>query len=889
MPKPTLVSPAHSKILTAAGISETVAKEAKVRTVMAPQDLPDGAKIGRFGPGLLFTLRHLGGKETLQLRFDEPPENEDGKSVRYMQETGTGTIITVLEEMEGRIKDAKHLLIVEGTKQTLCAASIASENTVVVGLQGCVGWVKDKKLHPDLKTLLEKKFTDVTVIFDADIASNPNVLSEAQKLSAAITDVGAPAPLFAQIPARDTGKDGLDDYLGALAEDQRFDALGNLLSTAVPVSEIKGETPLVAGSSLDAKGNLWEIDMERARITRRSVRVKDGEEFLGPRQEVMNAAGRIIKTECVFGADGVTPVENIYHLEVACQRANGVIDRSNTQVTETDMRTTIKWATLTGTPGGADVCVEPGDITGVCGAVIRAFSDSRGFVTTFPRVGWGYDWESNSAVYMMPGGSIGPAGVVTSTLGKPNSAQFASLEPSGLEKGDSEKVRQAVRDFLETRHLFANENHWLVSIGVVGLAFLPITPAAAVGFFGGPASGKTMIAQGLSSALHPKWAPGGAPMATFASTEAAFDLIASGATSTFLHVDDLTPERSPRARDRMNQGLDTLVRRAHGAGEKVRGTVNKNTGEIGTRVNADSSPLTVVTGEEVPTDESLADSALDRLLVVQMRTGQTFARDKNNPEDDGSEALERFETVATSGKFKIAADNYILYLARLINMEMGEDGKQKLSAFTEKMTSAKVATLKDEKKQFAREIAASAPSPRGLRMVAALDLGAQMFTQFAADIDAISEEERKLIERASRKAFMDTLFSGINSYRKEETDPAEEMLASIRSLVISGAASLDPAERSGSARLIGQEAVLKDGVKVVLLDHRVVASALGRGDDYRRIINTLKSVCVPDAEGKTTRKGRIGGKLCRCIAIPIEVWDGDYASVVEEAQRIIES
>lgn len=106
------------------------------------------------------------------------------------------------------------VLIVEGTKQSLAAASHAPEGISVLGMPGCWGWSKAK--------LARFKGREVYLCLDADAGSNLDVYEAGEKFGEKLKRYGV-SLRYLRIPG--SGSQGLDDYLASLDEDERGEVL----------------------------------------------------------------------------------------------------------------------------------------------------------------------------------------------------------------------------------------------------------------------------------------------------------------------------------------------------------------------------------------------------------------------------------------------------------------------------------------------------------------------------------------------------------------------------------------------------------------------------------------------------------------------------------------
>jgi putative DNA primase/helicase len=109
-----------------------------------------------------------------------------------------------------RLASARLLVLVEGTKQTLAAVSAAGSDVAVIGIAGCYGWSSDGAPIPDIGRVPWER-REVVAVFDADVATNPDVHEAARRLAQELELRGAERVRFAELPGG--GKQGLDDVL----------------------------------------------------------------------------------------------------------------------------------------------------------------------------------------------------------------------------------------------------------------------------------------------------------------------------------------------------------------------------------------------------------------------------------------------------------------------------------------------------------------------------------------------------------------------------------------------------------------------------------------------------------------------------------------------------
>lgn len=216
------LEPHHAALLVASAITPETVARLGIRSVSSPEELPEAfAFYGEAAvPAILFQLPTFGGEPRLQLRPDRPIVDKLGQEAKYVFPAGSHSALMVLRWRE----DAGRVLIVEGTKQALAAASWAPEDVNVVGMAGCWGWSTEGVPIADLQQLEGR---DVVICLDGDSATNLDVYSAGAKLAEAALADGARAAEFLRLPAGK--KAGLDDVLAGRDPANREGYLARLL------------------------------------------------------------------------------------------------------------------------------------------------------------------------------------------------------------------------------------------------------------------------------------------------------------------------------------------------------------------------------------------------------------------------------------------------------------------------------------------------------------------------------------------------------------------------------------------------------------------------------------------------------------------------------------
>lgn len=217
----------HIKFLKAQAVDIELARSLGVRSLVTREDNPQEGVWGNWAnhPAILFPWTSPDGRVEYQVRPDEPTEDTRGRLRKYVFRKDMTPVLWAVRPLA----DPTVVVIVEGTKQCLAAASYAPDGAAVYGIAGCRSWQIDGRPIPDLGVV---DGHNVVVILDADAAENPQVFDAGTALAAALVMEGAEKVTFTRLPGGD--KSGLDDVLGARQENRRADFLRRLIEKARP-------------------------------------------------------------------------------------------------------------------------------------------------------------------------------------------------------------------------------------------------------------------------------------------------------------------------------------------------------------------------------------------------------------------------------------------------------------------------------------------------------------------------------------------------------------------------------------------------------------------------------------------------------------------------------
>lgn len=217
----------HAAFLTAQAVDVKLALALGVRSLLGRQDNPQEGVWGNWAnhPAILFPWTSPDGRVEFQVRPDNPTADTRGRDRKYVFRKDMTPVLWAVRPVSG----AQRIVIVEGTKQCLSAASHAPAGVGIYGIAGCRSWQIDGRPIPDLGVV---DGCEVVVILDADAAENPQVFDAGTALAEALVMEGATKVTFGRLPGG--GTSGLDDVLGGRPAGKRADYLARIIAGAKP-------------------------------------------------------------------------------------------------------------------------------------------------------------------------------------------------------------------------------------------------------------------------------------------------------------------------------------------------------------------------------------------------------------------------------------------------------------------------------------------------------------------------------------------------------------------------------------------------------------------------------------------------------------------------------
>src|SRR5829696_8231128 len=198
-----MLSESHRQVLEAGSTPDVIAERGTF-SASRGKDVPqDHGQLPK-KPGLVFRVHTLDGGTFCRLRLDNP-----GQLSKYMQPKGQPNRLDVHPRQHERIRQPGGMrYVTEGEKKVDAGVS---RGLLMVGLSGVWNGQKDKQLIPDWH-LLPLEGERYSILFDSDIACNPNVQMGADRQARLLREQGAEVFITLLPPAPDGSKQGLDDF-----------------------------------------------------------------------------------------------------------------------------------------------------------------------------------------------------------------------------------------------------------------------------------------------------------------------------------------------------------------------------------------------------------------------------------------------------------------------------------------------------------------------------------------------------------------------------------------------------------------------------------------------------------------------------------------------------
>ena len=206
----------HVMLLHASRILPAVAADREYRTIIAVEQAVAAGFTEPYQqrlPALLLPIRNVKGEVAMyRIRPDCPRLSNDGKPIKYESPVGSTACLDIPHRSQPQLRDtAIPLHIAEGERKADCLISLG---LCAIGISGVTMWQRAGKPLPDWDAI-ELKGRAVSIYFDSDLKSNPNVYKQASKLARYLKSRGALVTIVSIPPAQDGSKQGIDDYIFA--------------------------------------------------------------------------------------------------------------------------------------------------------------------------------------------------------------------------------------------------------------------------------------------------------------------------------------------------------------------------------------------------------------------------------------------------------------------------------------------------------------------------------------------------------------------------------------------------------------------------------------------------------------------------------------------------
>jgi hypothetical protein len=246
-----LLLPKHLKDLRSSGLSDAQISACRFYSEKAPGRVSDilrwGKPASKLGHCLVIPFLGPDGEPTgyARVKPDYPRKDSVGKPVKYESPVGLPNSAYFPPHTRAALAEAgAPLLLTEGEKK---AASADQEGFACVGLVGVWGWTKKKEddrpreLIDDLGAVAWEG-REVFLVFDSDLATNPNVRWAEYHLAQALGEKGATVKVV-RLPAGEGGaKVGLDDFLVKHGPEALRGLLAQAIDPQRPTNATRGDT-----------------------------------------------------------------------------------------------------------------------------------------------------------------------------------------------------------------------------------------------------------------------------------------------------------------------------------------------------------------------------------------------------------------------------------------------------------------------------------------------------------------------------------------------------------------------------------------------------------------------------------------------------------------------
>jgi hypothetical protein len=181
---PSLSSEHRFELETGSAIAPDIIAEREYQTITNPRALPvvfTGAQ--RKHSGLLFPIRDVTGDiATHQLKLDNPPDDANGRPIKYMTAAAGRSSIDVPTRVLPHLRNADvDLWVTEGCKKVDSALSHGIP--CIVGILGVENWQSNGMALPDWKEIALRD-RRVIIAYDSDVMTKSSVRNALERFAA---------------------------------------------------------------------------------------------------------------------------------------------------------------------------------------------------------------------------------------------------------------------------------------------------------------------------------------------------------------------------------------------------------------------------------------------------------------------------------------------------------------------------------------------------------------------------------------------------------------------------------------------------------------------------------------------------------------------------------
>lgn len=881
-----------------------VAIETGCVSVDSPEQLPESLRhLSSSLPGLLFWHHPLGGGDPVpQFRPDTPAEGVS----KYVFPKDSGTVISITPSMQNRLSAdstrSSKILIVEGTKQAIFAATYAPDDVVVVGIQGCWGWSSDGTAVVALDDLCHGR--DVVVAFDADISSNRKVFDAAESLNTQLSTNGSKSVKYVKVPGSKTT--GLDDYLASRRADNRALPLTTMINNADLFKRFhkpRVSRALGTGDTFDYisedLGEVVEAVLESVGDNHQVIKEHESLAIAGTTEEENDISRTIRRASTLLAAAPriVTTVEEIdnltsgvesrfYHdIELQIGPKSAATTYLIKDVPDDELAKVRNWIARAGTAGLYASLGRGGQGINGQSRIAEAMRDlakhsdvERRVVTT--HTGW---IEVDKTAYWVDGGGAhGHRGKIP-TIKARLEGSVAGLDIPGHEPHSLNVVAASIKALLGAcDHLY---DPTPLIAGVSGILFATSGghPDGVLYFVGAGGGGKSSITGALASMLGAKWGTGEDPMASIEGTTAYISDIPRQIHNCPIVIDDGRDRSSAREQESQDTATDALIRVGYGGGGAARG--KKVQGESSSspwRQSAASSnrPFIILAGETLPDTAPL--STIERCLVVEIKTSTSMKTAEDSP--DGQRGYEYLVNISRTHALQPMLAYHIRGYAWQKTLSLNGQNEQ-INFAVESLEESRE-RLETHRTKVAKKVLAehwpkgSAATPRVEAVTATFIAGASMMRELITTVrdglDAEYEDEFKWgitdaeiealeYEWHHRIVLAAAAHASTNLASGSEVD---RIIALVHEAVASNdyCFGLPTSSKQTCIGVSVKKPIKIDGIETncIALIPSVVGKIIGNQHNLKR---RMASVLIPDNDGNLTRNININGVQVRCLVI----------------------